>query len=279
MALGEATLQSSTLPDPEPARPRRDLSPIDVRPTTDYESGMPSERFGPKQRARLEEMLRLRPPAQTLTWSDVARIDDERLWWTLRGLDRDALMVLLARAVGEVPVHRLAAVFRDYVRPGDIGATRDQLRLEALALVTKFCNLAERGHFYEEAAYRGSQQSRGTQLFVAQFAALIDRCVNDSAAAPTEVVPAFEMLFDLMRHIDSEPSGIVYFTDESGSWQLHVQWPEVVPAYLDSLAQTVPKEEFNHRVDRLLRDFGGDVAIVRTEPRALAAEAWARHSK
>lgn len=88
---------------------------------------MPSERRGRRERARLEEMLRLRPPEQTLAWSEVDRIDDERLWWTLRGMDRDRLLVLLARALGEVPAHRLESVLGDHVRPGDIGASCDQL--------------------------------------------------------------------------------------------------------------------------------------------------------
>ena len=40
---------------------------------------------------------------QTLTWGDVARIDDDRLCWEMGNLDRAALMVLLARALDCVP--------------------------------------------------------------------------------------------------------------------------------------------------------------------------------
>src|SRR5512142_2751985 len=119
---------------------------------------MPSERFGPRERARLEQLMKLRPPEQKLTWSEVSRIDEERLWWTMRGLDRDALMVLFARALAEVPVARLEQVFRHYVRPGDIGASHAQAEQGLLADVQKFCDLARRGHFYEQIPYQGSQQ-------------------------------------------------------------------------------------------------------------------------
>jgi len=207
---------------------------------------MPSERFGRRERARLQELVRIRPPEQTLAWNEVCRIDEERLWWTMQGLDRDALMVLFARALAEVPVARLERVFRDYVRPGQIGASKEQAEQGLLANVEKFYGLARRGHFYEEIPYRGSQQSRGTEFFVAQCNALFDRSVALSGSGePAEVRAAIEMLMDLVRRIDEED--IVYFTDEAGAWQVHVLWDRVLPAYFVCLARTATRSEYRPR--------------------------------
>ncbi|MFC1643157.1 hypothetical protein ACFL5O_10825 [Myxococcota bacterium] len=156
---------------------------------------MPSERFDSRQRARLQQLAGLRPPEQALAWNEVRRIDEERLWWTMQGLDRDALMVLFARALAEVPIARLERIFRDYVQPGQIGAGKEQAEQGLLASVEKFYGFARRGHFYEEIPYRGSQQSRCTELFVARYNALFDRSVASSGSGePAEVRAAIEML-------------------------------------------------------------------------------------
>jgi hypothetical protein len=234
---------------------------------------MPSERFGRRERARLQELARIRPPEQTLAWNELCRIDEERLWWTMQGLDRDALMVLFARALAEVPVVRLERVFRDYVRPGQIGASKEQAEQGLLANVEKFYGLARRGHFYEEIPYRGSQQSRGTELFVARCNALFDRSVALSGSGePAEVRAAIEMLMDLMRRIDEED--IVYFTDEAGAWQVHVLWDRVLPAYFVCLARTATRSEYQAAVDRALADFGAEDMRTLNELRQAAEQAW-----
>lgn len=57
---------------------------------------------------------------------------------------------------------------------------------------------------------------------------------------------------------------------QSGSWQVHVRWREVVPAYFESLARAASEEGFDRRVDHRLRAFGEDVDVSRLKPRGLA---------
>jgi hypothetical protein len=232
---------------------------------------MPSERFGRRQRARLEELAKLKPPTRQLSWDEVARIDRERLWWTMRGLDRGDLMQLLARALAEVPATRLESVFRDRAHPGDIGARQDEPVDEVHVEVKKFCDLARKGHFYEPVPYRGSEQSRGTQEFVARCNVLFNRCVEEHGRAdPRDLRTAFELLLDLMRQID-DGEEVVYFTDEAGSWQVGVVWTTVLPAYFSCHARTATKAQFQTMVERALAGHG---AQAQPELLRAAEDAW-----
>lgn len=232
---------------------------------------MPSERFGRRERARLEALRSLAPPPRELSWTEVARVDRERLWWAMGALDRGDLMQLLVRALAEVPAARLETVFRDHARPGDIGAKRDQPEDSVLAEVGKFCDLARTGHFYEPIPYRGSEQSRGAQEFVARCNVLFDRCVEEHGLAdPRDLRTAFELLLDLMRRID-DGEEVVYFTDEAGSWQVGVVWTRVLPAYFSCLARTAPEAEFLATVERTLTGHGSS---AQPALRRAAEDAW-----
>jgi hypothetical protein len=81
----------------------------------------------------------------------------------MRSIDREGLMELFVRALDEVPMARLEPVLRDYFRPGDVGAPESEPSTGIRGDVDNLCTLAEKGHFYEVIAYRGSEQSRGTQ--------------------------------------------------------------------------------------------------------------------
>jgi hypothetical protein len=226
----------------------------------EQEQEMPSERFGLARRtelAELTELARQMPSASALSWADVERIDEERLWWTMNALGRDDLMRLLARALGEVSAQRLEHVLGDHLRAADVGAPKQAPRQGVLAVVERFCSLAMRGHYCEQVDYRGGQRSAGTEQFVARFRALLDRCLSESATADAaEVSQAIEMLLDLMRRIDDDPDAIVCFADEAGSWQLRVGWSRLLPVYSRCLAQTLTPSEHVARVEAVVRDFG-----------------------
>jgi hypothetical protein len=240
---------------------------------------MPSERFGRRERARLEALRKLAPPARALSWAEVARIDRERLWWTMRGLNRGDLMQLLAQALAEVPATRLESIFRDRARPGDIGAKQDEAEESLRSEVEKFCGLAGQGHFHEAIPYSGSEQSRGTQEFVARCNVLFGRCVTEGElAAPHDVRVALETLMDLMRKID-DGEEVVYFTDEAGSWQVGVVWERVLPAYFKCLARTATENEFGAAVDRALADFAEHGSRRGPELQQAAEKAWRAREK
>jgi hypothetical protein len=240
---------------------------------------MPSERFGRRERARLEALRDRAPPPRNLSWIDVARIGHERLWWAMRSVDREGLMELFVRALDEVPTARLERVLRDYFRPGDVGAPQTDPPIGIRGDVDKLCSLAEDGHFYEVIAYRGSEQSRGTQEFVARFNVALDRCVAaQTDTSPMDLRVAIEKLMTLVHQIDECQKEIVYFTDEAGSWQIGAVWDRVLPVYFDCLAQTAAVAEYRAAVDAAIADFGSHVGMARGELKLIADEAWeSRH--
>ena len=72
---------------------------------------------------------------------------------------------------------------------------------------------------------------------------------------PTQVREAFELLLDLLRKIDDDTDGIIFFADEAGSWQVGVDWRDVFPAYFRCLAAAASGDEFAREVNRAVSDF------------------------
>jgi hypothetical protein len=52
-----------------------------------------------------------------------------------------------------------------------------------------------------------------------------------------------------------ERGGVVFFADESGSWQIGVDWRTALPAYFRCLAEGASGDEFACEVDRVISDF------------------------
>jgi hypothetical protein len=69
------------------------------------------------------------------------------------------------------------------------------------------------------------------------------------------VLQAFELLFALLRHIDTGNDDVIFFADEGGSWQIGVDWRTALPAYFRCLAETVSVEQFALKVDQAIADF------------------------
>ncbi|MEW6751818.1 MAG: hypothetical protein AB1505_12700 [Candidatus Latescibacterota bacterium] len=75
-------------------------------------------------------------------------------------------------------------------------------------------------------------KSAGTEAFIAEFDRLAGKCVRAAAKGPRAPVrQALELLLALLRRIDEDPDRVVFFADEAGSWQVGVNWREVLPAY------------------------------------------------
>jgi len=149
---------------------------------------MPSERWTKKKRDQLDSLLTFAPDNQQLSWPDVDHLDQERLWWSMRGLDRAGMMVLLARALAKVPASQLESVCRDYFFAGDIGGVSTHVELDLCAAVHRFCRFSKAGHFYEYMDYRGSEQSDGTHNFCARCQSTFERCVAESETTDPALV-------------------------------------------------------------------------------------------
>lgn len=66
---------------------------------------------------------------------------------------------------------------------------------------------------------------------------------------------AFELLFELLRHIDKGNDEIIFFADEGGSWAIGVDWRLVFPAYFRCVGETASAHVFVQVVDQVIADF------------------------
>ena len=100
------------------------------------------------------------------------------------------------------------------------------------------------------------EKSKGTDAFIAEFERLIAKCVRAAAKGPRgNVRKAFELLFALLRRLDTDSNDVVFFADEGGSWQVGVDWRVALAGYFQCLADVASADEFAREVDRAIRDF------------------------
>jgi hypothetical protein len=115
-----------------------------------------------------------------------------------------------------------------------------------LEATREFTDAAMRGAYYEDFAvnWRNSTQtSGGTQEFEARLELVFDRCIEESTSGdPSEVCASYDLLFDLLRAIEKWDTDIVFWADEGGIWQFHIQWGRVMPQYFRCLLATAPTE-------------------------------------
>ena len=137
-------------------------------------------------------------------------------------------------------------------------ATEGRSLLDA---VRRFHAASLSGKYYEDFPVSGktcTQQSRGTDVFMAEFDRLVLRCVREADVGPRPAVrEAFELLFSLLRHIDQCHDDVIFFADEGGSWNVGVHWRTVFPAYFRCLAETATAEEFARTAEQAILDFAG----------------------
>ncbi len=136
--------------------------------------------------------------------------------------------------------------------------------------VRSFTASAERGDYYESFAVNSrtfSRKSEGTKELIRGFGELLAECVG----AMPRSRPEFELLFELVRAIDRGREDIVFFADEAGSWQLGIDWREVLPAYFVCLSATAGGEEYAREVRRTITDFAdGDRTRLLRDARSVA---------
>ncbi len=129
-----------------------------------------------------------------------------------------------------------------------------------LEVVQEFREASLEGEYYEDFDVNSKnymEKSRGTETWIAECDRLFDRCVAAAGRRPNVTVrQAFEILLDLLRHIDQGHDDIIFFADEAGSWQVGVDWREVLPAYFACLAGTAAPDEYGLRVKAVV-DFVG----------------------
>lgn len=188
----------------------------------------------------------------------MTEIDRDKLRVYLRGLRKNDLLNLLDRAIDLVPKTRLPALVKGHVKPADLhpdGAARGGL----LDAVTKFREASLRGDYYEDFMVNSKnfmEKSRGTETWIAECERLFDRCTAAARKRPDgEAREAFDLLFGLLRNIDEGHDEVVFFADEGGSYEVGVDWKEVLPAYFAALAGTATPGEYAGAVQGVIKEF------------------------
>lgn len=186
------------------------------------------------------------------------QIDRDKLRVQLRRLRKDALLDLLDCAIDLVPKTRLPALVDGHIDPQAlVPDSRTAGRL--LDAVLKFRETSLRGDYYEDFAVNSKNfmdMSRGTETWIAECERLFERCVaGSSKGRETEVRESFEILLDLLRHIDEGNDDVVFFADEGGSWQVGVRWENVLPAYFACLSATTEPDGYAQTVKAVIDDF------------------------
>ena len=172
-------------------------------------------------------------------------VDLRALRDSLGRLTRGELLIVAQRAVEMVPDTALPLLMGGLVelQPDSEAAPGTAALLKE---VRRFHTEGVSGTFYESFAVNSrncSEQSRGTDAFIAEFDRLVVECVSAALAEPGQVTAqAFEVLFSLLRYIDEGNDDVLFFADEGGSWSVGVDWSRALPAYFLCLAQSASGE-------------------------------------
>jgi hypothetical protein len=127
--------------------------------------------------------------------------------------------------------------------------------------VKTFRDASLAGEYYEDFAVNSKnymEMSRGTEAWIAECSRLLDRCVAASTKKRhREACESFEIIFGLLRHIDECLDDIIFFADEGGSWQVGVEWREVLSAWFACLAKTTDPDQYARSVLDHIDEFVG----------------------
>lgn len=190
----------------------------------------------------------------------IKRIEWKTLEPALRRLKKDELLHVLREAYDALPASRAVSVFGEYVdltarnAPARSGKRATPRRL--LEAVQRFHADSLKGQYYESFNVNSKnymETSEGTELWMRECRQLFDTCVEHSGKGHhADVCRAMDLLFGLLKQLDSGDDEMVFFADEGGSWQVGVDNGNVLPAYFTSLAAMTEPEAYAARVVEII---------------------------
>lgn len=187
-----------------------------------------------------------------------SQIDREKLRVFVRKLSGEYQLQILYRAIDLLPKTRLRPLIDGFIHPEKLRPDGTS-PVHLVDAVKAFRDASLNGDYYEDFAVNShnfTQMSRGTQTWIAECKRLLGRSVTLAGeGGHAEAREAFEMIFELLRHIDKCYDDIVFFADEAGSWQVNVIWQEVLPAWFQCLRHTAEPEEYARAVVGMVDEF------------------------
>lgn len=180
-----------------------------------------------------------------------------RIWNSIRTLERERLLILLARTLDHVASKDLEALLAEHERGTSLPATPHRVG-SLLEEVEHFCEETRAGAYFQEwwakGKYGSYLPSPKTEEFGAKLTLLFELGVTEAKEGdPQEVCNAYELLLALLHDIDHfERDELVFWGDEPGTWQLGIDWACVIPPYLQCLSKVLCPEEFADKASALI---------------------------
>ena len=173
----------------------------------------------------------------------------------LRRLPRGQLLRIAEHAAEHLAEVTLEQILSDYIQLPRLNPAEPAVS-SPLDQVRTFRDASLKGEYFESFRVNSSNctdQSSGTDAFMAEFDRLIGLCQREAADGLLSLArEGFEALFELLRRIDDDPDSVVFFADDAGSWQIPVRWEAVLPSYFRCIASDMPAETFASTVDRTI---------------------------
>lgn len=182
-------------------------------------------------------------------------IDRDKLRTLFRQIGNPLLFFILYEAIDLLPPADLNRLIGKYIDLRHIQSDRDQPP-GLLEEVRIFSSRSRAGEYYESFSVDSrnyTSLSLGTTAWIAEFNRLLDRCVElEQRRDSIGVLPAFDILFGLLDHIDEGQDDILFFADEGGAWVVGVDWNKVLPSWFRVLSAAATPEEYAQRIIRMV---------------------------
>lgn len=163
---------------------------------------------------------------------------------------------MLDDAITLLPQTKLRKLIAQYLNPTELRSHRER-KEDLLTDVKAFEKASLTGKYYQAFPVNSknyTEKSRGTLAWIADCCRLLERCVAHSKKEdPATVYQAFETILSLFSKIDEGTDDILFFNDEGGSWQVGVDWENVLPAWFKVLSHTAGPSEYAQRITTVLK--------------------------
>lgn len=183
------------------------------------------------------------------------QIDRGKLRAAIRRLGDESVFYMLYEALDLLPQSKLLKLVKRYIYPLELqpdGEGQGNL----LSDVKAFEKASLAGEYYQSFMVNSknfTEKSLGTRAWIAECHRLLDLCVAQGRTGhPFEVCAAFDIIFGLLDHIDECLDDVIFFADEAGSWQIGIDWENVLPAWFRVLSTTAAPAEYAGRITALL---------------------------
>jgi len=185
-------------------------------------------------------------------------IDRDKLRAKLRRMNNAQVYELLDRAIDLLPRTKLISLVHNYISLKDLKPDSDTDG-DLLEAVENFQRRSLNGEYYQSFMVNSkncTEISQRTCAWMADCNRLLDNCRKAaSKMASKQTAEAFDIIFDLLAKIDSEPDVIVFFADEGGSWQVGCDWKNILSAWFKCLSVAATPDDYAQKVVSVVDGF------------------------